>query len=176
MRKITIIFLVLSLGCASLQSSKIQSAAGNAEMVVFDIDGTLTPRPVEIWKARDGAADAVMTNATKGYQIVYLSARPPGLQSGIPEWLKKNGFPNGYIFVPETIRESNDPTEFKVKILKQIIAHGWHIIAAYGDSSTDFAAYSEVGIPKANVYAIKRKGADECQAGNWSKCMTGWKE
>lgn len=176
MRKIAVIFLILLVGCTTLQSSKIQPAPEGGKAVVFDVDGTLTPRPVEIWTVRAGAADAVWRYADKGFKIVYLSARIPMFQSGLPEWLRKNGFPGGYIFVPESLQEPNNPAEFKTKILRQLIAHGWLIVAAYGDSSSDFEAYANVGIPMANVFALKREGASECQPSRWSKCLDGWKE
>ena len=176
MRKIFIIFILLIVGCATLQSSKIQLAPEDGKAVVFDIDGTLTPCPVEIWSVRAGAADAVWRYGSKRYKIIYLSARIPMFQSGIPEWLRGNGFPEGYIFVPESLQESNNPAQFKTKILKQLIAHGWLIVAAYGDSSTDFEAYADVGIPKESLFALKREGASECKAGTWSKCLDGWED
>ena len=179
MRKSAIIFFLLFVGCATLQSSKIQPAPEGGKAVVFDIDGTLTPSPVEIWGARAGASDAVREYADKGYKIIYLSARMPGLQSGIPEWLRKYGFPDGYILVPESLQGSRKPAQFKTKILKQIIAHGWLIVAAYGDSSTDFDAYADVGIPKSSIFALKRVGDSKCQTGpwvKWSRCLDGWKD
>lgn len=176
MRKIVILFFLLLAGCATLQSSTMQPSPKDGKAVVFDIDGTLTPRPVEIWSVRAGAADAVSGYADKGYMIVYLSARTPLLQSGIPEWLKKNGFPNGSVFVPESLKEANHPAQFKTGILQQLIAHGWRIVAAYGDSSTDFEAYAAVGIPKERIFALKREGDCVCQTGTWSKCLDGWNE
>ena len=176
MRKTAIIFFLLFAGCATLPSSKIQLAPAGGKAVVFDIDGTLTRRPAEIWAVRAGAADAVQRYADKGYKIIYLSARIPLFQSGIPEWLRRNGFPDGYIFVPESLQASVNPAQFKLKILKQLIAHGWVIAAAYGDSSTDFEAYADAGIPKARLFALKREGASECQTGTWSRCIDGWKE
>lgn len=46
-----------------------------ADCVVFDIDGTLTPKVSAIHTARDGAATAVKTFADAGYQVIYVSAR-----------------------------------------------------------------------------------------------------
>ncbi len=97
------------------------------------------------------------------------------LQSGIPAWIKDNDLPTGYIFVPESWEESNASSKFKIKILQQLITDGWNIVAAYGDSSTDFEAYSAVGIPETSIYALKREGDDKCQTGIWSKCLDGWK-
>jgi phosphatidate phosphatase PAH1 len=175
LRKIAILFFLVFVGCENLQSSKIQPAPEWGKAVVFDIDGTLTPRPFEIWAVRAGANDSVWAYADKGYKIIYLSARPPMLQSGIPAWIKDNDLPTGYIFVPESWEESNASSKFKIKILQQLITDGWNIVAAYGDSSTDFEAYSAVGIPETSIYALKREGDDKCQTGIWSKCLDGWK-
>lgn len=174
-KKILIALFALYLaGCAPLKSSLIQPAPPGGKAVIFDIDGTLTPRPIEIWSVRPGAVDAVKEYAEKQYKIIYLSARSPMFQSGIPAWLKKNGFPDGYVIVPGSSEESNAPAEFKTKALERLIASDWSIVTAYGDSSTDFEAYSSIGIPKTSVFALKRKGADECQPGVWSECLDGW--
>jgi hypothetical protein len=97
-------------------------------------------------------------------------------QYGIPAWLSKNGFPAGLVLVPESSNESGSPAEYKTKVLREILAQGWSIAAAYGDSSTDFEAYSAVGIPRASVYALKREGAGDCETGAWSKCLDGWRD
>ena len=53
-------------------------------LVAVDIDGTLTPRDSAFLEAREGAAQALATYVRKGYTIVYLSARVPLLQQGVP--------------------------------------------------------------------------------------------
>lgn len=91
---------MLCISCV-LPPFEIQKAPLKADQaVVFDIDGTLTPSRWAIYTAREDAAKAVDVYADAGYKIIYLSARTQLFQSGIPNWLKKNQFPEGSINVP----------------------------------------------------------------------------
>ncbi len=168
--------LMLCTSC-TLQPSEIQEAPlKGGQAVVFDIDGTLTPTVFAVSTPRDGAAKAVGLFADKGYKIIYLSARIKLLQSDIPNWLKKNHFPEGSIHVPQTAQDSSDYRAFKKQILEQYKKNGWKFAAAYGDSSTDFAAYSEVGIDLSRVFALRRAGEASCEPGSWSQCFDSWTE
>ena len=170
------ICLLLLCGCA-LPPSKIPYAPQNqAKAVVFDIDGTLTPRPIQTWKVRDDAVRAVQFFAGQGYKIIYLSARSKLFQKPIPNWLTKNGFPEGSIKVPETAEDGKNYVRFKTRMLREFQQNGWQIKYAFGDSTTDFDAYAAVGIPEENVFALQRKGASSCEKGLWQKCLTGWAE
>jgi len=146
------------------------------QAVVFDIDGTLTPKPSAIFTARDDAASAVRLYADKGYKIIYLSARIAIFQANIPNWLKENHFPEGSIHVPQTATDSSDHAAFKKRILDIYKANGWKLVAAYGDSSTDFQAYAEAGIKRNYVFALQRAGETSCQPGIWAKCFSSWSE
>ncbi len=146
------------------------------QAVVFDIDGTLTPKPIAIYSAREDAAQAAQLYAQAGYKIVYLSARTPLLQSGIPKWLKANGFPEGSIHLTQSRADRSDHAAFKQRVLQQYAAKGWHFVAAYGDSSTDFVAYGGAGIDKRRIFALKRVGQAECQPGGWVACYSSWAE
>jgi len=92
----------------------------------------------------------------------------------IPGWLKESGFPEGSIQVPQTSTDSSDHAAFKKRILKEYQENGWNIIAAYGDSSTDFEAYSERGVTRDRIFALRRVGEDSCQSGPWAKCLDSW--
>ena len=144
------------------------------QAVIFDIDGTLTPRPWAYNTARDDSATAAQLYAANGYRIIYLSARRRMFQSGIPGWLIENKFPEGSIQVPQTSTDSSDHAAFKTRILKEFKENGWSFVAAYGDSTTDFAAYSAVGIDKDLVFALQRVGEDTCQQGVWAECLDSW--
>jgi hypothetical protein len=146
------------------------------QAVVFDIDGTLTPKPSAVFTAREDAASAVQLYADNGYKIIYLSARTRLLQSGIPDWLKKNNFPEGSIHVPQSANESSDHAAFKKGILEQYRDKGWMFLAAYGDTSTDFEAYSYAGIDENHVFALQREGKSTCQPGSWVECLQSWTE
>jgi phosphatidate phosphatase PAH1 len=119
---------------------------------------------------------AVHVFAARGYKIVYLSLSFPGLLQQVPEWLARNGFPAGALHVPQSVDERNDPTTFKAQILKSYRALGWRLSYAFGDRETDFAAYSEVGIPRERVYAMRRAGRQSCELGEWERCLGGWPE
>lgn len=177
MRNLIILLIVMLCSSCALPPADIPNAPQEkAPAVVFDIDGTLTPRPIEVWEARDNATKVVQLFADKGYKIIYLSARPKLFQANIPNWLKKEGFPDGSVNVPETAEDEKDAAHFKTRILRDFQAHGWKIEFAFGDSTTDFDAYAAVGIPKERVFALQREGETSCQKGTWQACLTGWAE
>ncbi|MDO8266424.1 MAG: hypothetical protein Q7T32_01145 [Moraxellaceae bacterium] len=177
MRTLTLAALVLLCTGCTLHPTEVQKTPVRPDQaVVFDIDGTLTPRPRSIFTPREDAASAVRRFADRGYKIIYLSARVRPLQSGIPEWLAEHGFPEGSIHVPQSHADSADHAAFKTRILQRYQQNGWHFVAAYGDSSTDFEAYAAVGIDKNRVYALQRAGQPACQPGPWRQCLTSWTE
>ena len=162
-------------GCSRTDETEPETNAPS-ECVVFDIDGTLTPKVSAIRTARKGAATAVHTFADAGYLIIYLSARVRLLQGGIPDWLEENGFPRGRLHLTESRNERKDHAAFKASVLDAYRADGWRCVAAYGDSSSDFEAYASAGISPQRIYALKREGAESCQAGGWSGCYETWEE
>ncbi len=177
MRNLSILLVVLLCSSCALRTFDIQKAPLKPnQAVVFDIDGTLTPKVSAISIARGDAASAVQLFADSGYKIIYLSARTRLLQSGIPDWLKKNNFPEGSIQVPQSSTDSSDHAAFKKRILKKFHENGWNFFAAYGDSSTDFEAYFDVGIEKDHVFALRRVGEHSCQPGKWAKCLKSWSD
>lgn len=145
-------------------------------VVVTDIDGTLTPRNIEVNTVRPGAVEALNAIAAKGYTIVYLTARTPLLQAGLPEWLSENGFPPGPLHVAQTAGDRRHPEQFKAQVLADYRQAGWMLAYAYGDSSSDFIAYASANIPREHVFALKRKGTEDCQAGAYQSCLGGWLE
>lgn len=162
-------------GCAHFANGMVPQAATDAPgIVVFDVDGTLTPTVPKIFWARPDAAAVARLYAERGHRIVYLTARSPLLQGTLQKFLTRNAFPKGDLVVVETQAEHKAPADFKTKILARYRTQGWHIDAAYGDSSTDFEAYARAGIPKERVFALKRVGEPFCQPGVWSVCLYGW--
>ncbi len=142
--------------------------------VVFDIDGTLTPNVVVFWHPRDGAAQAAMAYAQVGVDVVYLSARVSFLQEGVPAWLALNGFPQGDVRLMGPRWDRAEITGFKTGVLRNLQDEGIEIIAAYGDSSSDFAAYAAAGVPQERVFALRRIGRSACQTGVWQVCYDDW--
>jgi len=172
-----VVLLALCSSCAPLPYADIPSASpANAKAVVFDMDGTLTPSVSAVFEVRKDAAEAVRAYAAKGYKIIYLSTRVSWLSGGVPYWLKENGFPEGSVHVAQTRNEHSQPDVYKTAVLRAYVAHGWSLKYAYGDSSTDLAAYAAVGIPKEHVFVLLRKGESTCQPGTAAACLGGWTE
>ena len=169
--------LLFLAACAQLPPIEVPHAPRpGTEAVVFDIDGTLTPSVLAVSEVRPGAARAVTAYSKKGYTIIYLSTRIPVFQSGLPAWLEQNGFPDGALHVAQTGEERDNAAEYKSGMLERYLKQGWHLAYAYGDSSTDFQAYAKAGLPKAHVFALKRRGQDHCQEGVYQQCLDGWEQ
>lgn len=178
MRLLGFLAMVLGIsGCAQVPPAAVpRASATQHQVVILDIDGTLTPKNLDVFEPRPSAADAVGALSKKGYKIVYLTTRIPLYQSTLPTWLQQNGFPAGSLHVAQTSEERANPSDYKSGILTLYRCAGWSLDYAYGDSSTDFAAYAEAGIPREHVFALKRKGAKVCQDGTYQTCLDGWAE
>ncbi|MFT6425222.1 MAG: phosphatidate phosphatase PAH1 [Celeribacter sp.] len=144
--------------------------------VIFDVDGTLTPSVLSILRPRHGAAEAVRAFCDAGFEIIYLSARIRILQSGLNDWLAKNGFPAGHLHMTQNRADRTDTAAFKARVLKRYVDDGWAFTAAFGDSSSDFQAYVQSGVPLDRIFALRRKGHTGCQPGVWQGCYGGWDE
>ena len=168
--------VLISIACAgcTLPSDPVPVPATESVAVVFDIDGTLTPTPAAIFDVREHAAQAVTLHANANIHIIYLSARVAAFQSQIPKWLKKHAFPNGSIHVPQTGADRGDHAGFKLRVLNEYSKNGWRLIAAYGDSTTDFEAYNNANISR--IYALRRSGNETCKKGVWQKCIDSWSD
>jgi predicted mannosyl-3-phosphoglycerate phosphatase (HAD superfamily) len=141
-----------------------------------DIDGTLTPHALAVFEARPDAATALREYSGKGYRIVYLTARVPLFQAGLPGWLQQNGFPDGSLHVAQTSEERDQVDQFKARILDEYVRSGWQLAYAYGDSSTDFLAYASAGISRVRVFALVRRWSEDCQVGVYRACLQDWTE
>lgn len=154
--------------------SLTQAAPGSPGLVVFDIDGTLTPAVSRIFSVRPDASYVARLYAQRGYRILYLTARAPGLQGNLRRYLSRYAFPSGDLVAPSTRTEHRSPATFKASVLERYRRYGWNIAAAYGDSSSDFEAYAAAGVPRARVFALRRAGASRCRPGVWAACLPGW--
>lgn len=164
-------------GCATIPQVEVPPPSkSQGQAVVLDIDGTLTPKNMAVHEPRPGAAEAVRALSAKGYKIIYLTTRIPLYQSGLPDWLRQNGFPEGILHVAQSGEERDQAGKFKARVLAAYLQRGWRLAYAYGDSSTDFTAYAEAGIPRERVFGLRRKGSKDCQIGVYQTCLAGWTE
>lgn len=168
---------MLIVGCAAIPPAEIPpSQAQRNQVVVLDIDGTLTPRNIDVFEVRPAAPQVVQACARKGYTIVYLTTRIPPYQSMLPDWLAQQGFPAGALHVAQDAAERADAAAFKAGVLARYRAAGWQLAYAYGDSASDFEAYGRAGVPPERVFALKRQFAETCMAGLYRSCLDGWGE
>jgi hypothetical protein len=151
--------------------------AGSPDVVVFDIDGTLTTDQLST-TPHAGAAAAVNAYVAKGYNVVYVTARWKSAQeSSTRRWLSVNGFPSRPLYLsPNLVIDDRSTVSYKTATLQSIEQGAPEVVYAYGDSDTDFAAYANVGVPRSRVYALKRASALTCQPGSYNACMSSYTE
>lgn len=165
----------LLMGCATLPPAPVPAPARPSQgLVVLDIDGTLTADVISMDDVRPGAADVLSAYVAKGYGLVYITARVPLAQAGLPEWLARAGFLSAPLHVAQSSGERADPAAFKAALLAKYAARGWRLAWAYGDSSSDFAAYASAGLAPRQVFALRRRGDRACQPGAWAACLDDW--
>ena len=144
--------------------------------VLFDVDGTLTINDFEAYADYVGVKTATpygyatqMVNdyKAKGYQVVYVTARPYWVTKDAREWFAKVGIPSWFYrtnpygdgpIPPDTVEHKTNT----IKYLRETV--GLDIIRAYGNATTDITAYANAGIPKAATYIIgQNAGVDGTQ-------------
>lgn len=167
-----LIAIVLALAVCGAWTST--ASAANNDVVVFDIDGTLTNDGVSV-VPHSSAASAVKAYVAKGYAVVYVTGRPLVMDPVTRAWLALNGFPNRPLYMaPIPYLTDSSLINYKTKVLQYLEQGTPEVRHAYGDSSTDFVAYANVGVPQANVWALKKVSDSTCESGIWNACLTNY--
>lgn len=133
--------------------------------IVTDIDGTLTLSDDELFmEISDGSYDQLMKGAAvellqawadKGYDIVYMTARPHVFRAETRAWLDRHGFPAGPLISSNTLAVGSAAEDYKTAWGERMItSFGWTPVAAYGNADTDIGAYETAGIPKDITFII----------------------
>ncbi|HET7505221.1 MAG TPA: hypothetical protein VFK02_29585 [Kofleriaceae bacterium] len=133
-----------------------------SKVVVTDIDGTLTLSDNELFMQLGDeayvpklmpAADRLMQAwATKGYPIVYLTARPHSQRAESRGWLTDLKFPDGPLI---TAGNGAQPDTYKALwMMRMIQDFGWNVVAVYGNAATDITAYASAGIPAEHTFIV----------------------
>ncbi len=131
--------------------------ASQRQVVVADIDGTLTMSDDELYaEISDGSYDQVekpgsvllaQTWASKGYQMVYLTARPHIFRSETRAWLRAHDYPEGPVITANDLVSGDAARDYKQAWLERIIGDlEWRITAVYGNATSDIDAYAAAGI------------------------------
>lgn len=150
-------------------------------LAVFDIDGTLTTSDWELFEdllddlfrpilagttpdARAGAAPTTRARAAQGYIPVYLTGRPYWLTGKSRAWLEAQGMAAGPVITARRTAQIL-PTQsgvgaFKADTLAELEWMGLLPELAYGNATTDIAAYAEAGIELASTFILGRHGGE----------------
>ena len=134
-------------------------------VIVTDIDGTLTLSDAEFSQqmvdfdyvpvAYGGAIEMMNLYAGKGYQIIYLTARPYYQRFLTRIWLDQVGAPFGFVETADSFVVGEATRAYKRGFLERIMSDlGYQVAAAYGNASTDQEAYEDAAIPANRVFII----------------------
>lgn len=155
-------------GDGSYVNTYIKVMSVQENFVVFDIDGTLTLSDGEVTreyideyffedykaKAYEGAVQVVNYYKNRGYNIIYLTARPYWLSDISSKWLIEKGFPIGTVHTREEAVPKESGDVYKRNYLNSLKEKHVAIHAAYGNAMTDIYAYKAVGISLDKIYII----------------------
>jgi hypothetical protein len=156
-------------GDGSTAHSKLFILPPGQHFVVFNIDGTLTSAPpASFYSAvgaqayysqladklapglREDAAELTRLWADKGYQILYLTARPLHLRGITESWLRTHDFAEGILHLSEASLDllpyNSCVGTYKARVLNELQELGHHLDVAYGATTTDMYAYKRAGV------------------------------
>lgn len=141
------------------------SLPSGTKFVLTDIDGTMTLSDEELFKQiKEGSYDP-LENASasalmnkwhdKGYEIVYLTARPHNFRAETRAWLVAHGFPVGGVISANTLVFDQSARDYKSAWAKRLLEdYGWKVVAAYGNAESDIQAYEDAAIPKNITFIV----------------------
>lgn len=141
-------------------------------IIVTDIDGTMTKSDQEMMKQlsdanydaveNKGALDMMKTWASKGYYIVYMTARPHTLREMTRKWLYAHDFPFGPVITAETMVYNEAARKYKGDWIKKMKNDfQWNVAAAYGNAQSDVDGYSDGGIAKDITFTINEASGSD---------------
>jgi hypothetical protein len=168
------------MGDNSAARSVLRVYPPGTQLIVFDIDATLTTSDTELVgqivaeilagitappTPREGAKDVTaLRREQHGYELVYLTGRPYLLDGITRAWLADLGFPGGTVHVTDDVADSwpsdSEVGDYKAAFLEQLQAKGFTFYAAYGNATSDIHAYEVAGIPKERTYILGSHGGE----------------
>ncbi|MFB6098300.1 MAG: hypothetical protein ABEK84_04160, partial [Salinibacter sp.] len=161
-------------GDGSSTTGTLRVLPRGTEVVVFDVDGTLTTDNRELvgdlfdpllrgnYVPTPRPKAAALTQAYRnvhGYQLVYLTTRPHWLRQRTASWLTAQGMAPGTLRLSSSVTQAL-PTvsaagEFKAEYLRRLTETlGLELHRAYGNSDTDVYAYTRSGLTPAQIFLV----------------------
>ncbi|NVB84279.1 MAG: hypothetical protein HOV81_38235 [Kofleriaceae bacterium] len=136
-------------------------APAGSQLVVSDVDGTLTANENQFAKAvflgrrvgaQPGAAEALSRATAAGYQVVYVTARGERFTDATRHWLATHGFPRGPVrLAPTLVLRPGAPTvAYKKRVIGELAAD--FAIAGIGNRSSDITAYRAAGLAPERIF------------------------
>ncbi len=143
--------------------SQILDLAGLNEKA-FDIAVELIDAHAEAYEA---AQDVVEYWVDRGYQPVYITARPYLFDPLTRDWLERMDFPHGPVFTLDSVEQALDGAEgalpYKIDTLTSLVNDaGLDIQVAYGNATSDICAYAEIGVEPTATYIIGQHAGGAC--------------
>ena len=149
-------------------------APDDAPLVVSDVDGTLTSSENAFIEtlalgiepdAQPGAAVAYQDAASRGYQLVYVTARGSQNTDLTRAWLDHQGFPRGPVRLsPEYLMLSSSTTiAYKTSTITALDA-SLPVAMSVGNRASDITAYSNVGLDPSTIFIKLPEYQKEVQA------------
>lgn len=122
--------------------------------VIIDVDETIsmTDYPSLIFGARTDKskpydrARNVLTNLSRQFDIIYLTARPQWLTGHTRKWLKDKGFPPGPVLTTARMVDVYWPGSFKKRVIAALRSISPNLLIGIGDRHTDAEAYAANGM------------------------------
>jgi phosphatidate phosphatase PAH1 len=128
------------------------------------VDGTLTenenaafvalltgPPPM----ANAGGPDVMRALVSRGYEVMYLTARPEWLEQGTHQWLSLRGFPRGIVHTTLGVTGALGAAaaDFKTaELLALRMRFGRAPDYGFGNTDSDVTAYVRAGVASAFYY------------------------
>lgn len=160
----------------------------NADVVIFDIDGTLTTDDGEVFEQtllgatammHPGAAEVVQHYAARGIQPLFVTGRPYPLQGPTLRWLESQQVPPGALRTTDSFVSTipGQPVQdFKEAYLRELQTAGYRIVAAYGNATSDICAYARAGVASESLYIIGPHAGAACEDHEPSQAIPGYPE
>lgn len=149
-------------------------APDDQPLIVSDVDGTLTSSENAFFEtialgiepdAQPGAATAYQDAATRGYQLVYVTARGGRYTSDTRTWLADLGFPRGPVRLSPSFLTlpGGDTIAYKSSTLTAL-ADALPVVMGIGNRASDITAYADAGLAADATFVKLPEYQSEVQA------------
>jgi hypothetical protein len=156
----------------------------STRFVVTDVDGTQTESETAAWGslltgtgpgAQPHGAEALHAFARRGYEILYLTARPEWLEPRTHAWLDEMGYPPGLVHTTlgGTGATGAPAQTFKTDELAALEARfpdglAWGI----GNTDTDAASYVSTGLPADRIVSYRFDATGATRMDDYAELVT----